>query len=100
MPSIKDNGRAVFVTARARWSGLTMEDMKVNGSTISQPEKVNSFIPMATNMMDNGLIIKLTVRAFTLILKEHVMKDTGKTINNMGRDWRPGQKVLNTMVTM
>lgn len=74
--------------------------MKVNGSTISQPEKVNSFIPMATNMMDNGLIIKLTVRAFTLILKEHAMKDTGKMINNMGKDWRPGQKVLNTMVTM
>jgi hypothetical protein len=90
----------VFVTARAQWSGLTMVDMKVNGSTILLPEKENSFIPMATNMMENGLIIKLTDKVFTLILKAHAMKDNGKMTNNMVRDWRPGRKALNTMAIM
>lgn len=42
----------------------------------------------------NGVMIRLTARANTIILMELSTKETGKMINNMDMAWRLGQTEL------
>ena len=57
--------------------------MKDGGKIIKQMEKVDLFTPMVTYMMENGLMIKLMVLVYIVILMAQNMKVTGKKINNM-----------------
>jgi len=69
-----------------------------DGGKITRPmELVDLSTQMVTFMMDNGLMIKHTGMACTVISMAQNMKAHGKKINNTVSDSKPGQMVLNTM---
>jgi hypothetical protein len=63
-------------------------------------EEVNSFIPMATSTTEIGLTTKPTVMASTPTLRELVTKVSGKRINKMAKDSKPGPRVPSTKAIM
>ena len=63
--------------------GVMEQSMRVNGSIIEQMVEGNFGILMAISLKENGKMIKLVEKAFTLILMEQNMKVIGWMTFNM-----------------
>ena len=72
----------------------------VIGLIIMRVDMENSFILMVILTKECGLTIKLTARVNTLTRKAQSIAVTGKTISNMAKVLKSGQKEHHTKVTM
>ena len=65
--------------------GMMALFIRANGKTTRRTEKVDSFMPTEMFMKENGLMIRLMGREFTLTLMELNTLATGRKISKMER---------------
>jgi len=96
MPDTEENGQSTMTTDTEEEfkSGMMAQFIKVNGRMIKQTEKVDSSTLMEMSMKVIGLMIRLMVTEFILILMELNTSETGKKTSRMDMVLRHGQMVL------
>ena len=66
--------------------GRMEPNMKAIGNLIKLMAMADSFIPMETVIMENGLMIRLMEEAVMIILMEQHIQEIGKKINSMAME--------------
>ncbi len=100
MQDTEESGLWIMITDMGEElrSGMMAQSIKGSGKMIRQMARDDSFTQTVMFMKVIGLMIKLMVKVFILILMEPSMQEIGKKTNKTDMELKPGQMVQNTLV--